>query len=179
MVTRDANPHRGRTCAGNFAAHQPSRARKVALSSAARAQSGRLVSVGRRSVRQSAPRKQTDLSLDRLLDLPLVPRHGARVVRERRDGRDHESRVREHQSRSRRAAGRRSRLHDVCAGDDGRRRLADECLADAEPATVCRWNVFSAGRSIWSAGFQKGSRRNRGGLETESREDCGAGKEDR
>ena len=29
-------------------------------------------------------RRQADLPVDRLLDVPLVPRHGARVVRERR-----------------------------------------------------------------------------------------------
>ena len=47
-------------------------------------ESRRLVSLERRSVREGARGGQADLSLDRLLDLPLVPRDGARVVRERR-----------------------------------------------------------------------------------------------
>ena len=32
---------------------------------------------GAKKLRESAQGKQTDLSLDRLFDLPLVPRHGA------------------------------------------------------------------------------------------------------
>ena len=81
-------------------------------------------------------RGQADLSVDRLLDVPLVPRDGARVVRGRRRSptvlnRDFVS----DQGRSRRAAGRRSRLHDVRAGDDRRRRLADERVAHAGAAS--------------------------------------------
>ena len=40
---------------------------------------------GERGVRGGAPQRQADLPVDRLLDLPLVPRDGARVVRGRRD----------------------------------------------------------------------------------------------
>ena len=134
--------------------------------------------MGRRSVRQSAPRKQTDLSFDRLFDLSLVPRHGARVVRERCDCRDHESRIREHQSRSRRTARCRSGLHDVCASNDRRRRLADECLAHAGSETVCRRDLFSAGRSLRSACFSKSSRADCSRLETGPRKNCRAGIED-
>ena len=57
-----------------------------------------------------------------------------------------QSRFRVHQSRSRGAAGRRSRLHDVRPGDDRRRRLADERLADARSEAVFRRHVFSARR---------------------------------
>ena len=64
---------------------QSSRARAQSVSSAAREQSGGLVPVGRRGVRAGAARREADLSVDRLLDLPLVPRDGARVVRGRRD----------------------------------------------------------------------------------------------
>ena len=46
-----------------------------------------------------------------------------------------ESRFRLDQGRSRGAAGRRSRVHDVRAGDDRRRRLADERVADAGSAS--------------------------------------------
>ena len=52
---------------------------------AARGQSRGLVSVGRGGVcRGARPRDEADLPVDRLLDLPLVPRDGARVVRGRR-----------------------------------------------------------------------------------------------
>ena len=47
-------------------------------------QSRRLVSMARRGVREGARGRQADLPVHRLLDLPLVPRDGARVVRERR-----------------------------------------------------------------------------------------------
>ena len=46
----------------------------------ARAQPGRLVSVGPGGARAGAQRGSADLPLDRLLGLPLVPRHGARVA---------------------------------------------------------------------------------------------------
>ena len=48
------------------------------------------------------------------------------------------------QGRSRGAARRRSRLHDVRAGDDRIRRLADERVADAGSQAVLRRHVFSA-----------------------------------
>ena len=35
---------------------------------------------GTGGVRKSAPGKQADLPLDRLLDVPLVPCHGARII---------------------------------------------------------------------------------------------------
>ena len=43
---------------------------------------------------------------------------------------------REHQSRSRGTARCRSRLHDFRAGNDRRRRLADECLAHAGSSSL-------------------------------------------
>ena len=55
------------------------------------------------------------------------------------------------QARSRRTAGRRSRLHDVRAGDDRRRRLADERVADAGSQAVLRRNVFSADEPVGTA----------------------------
>ena len=63
------------------------------------------------------------------------------------------ARLRQHQSRSRRAAGCRSRLHDLRAGDDRRRRLADERLAHAGSEAVCRRHLFSAGGSLRAAGL--------------------------
>ena len=59
------------------------------------------------------------------------------------DRRGAQPRLRLDQGRSRGAAGRRSRLHDVRAGDDGLGRLADERLADARPASR-----FSAARTF-------------------------------
>ncbi len=116
---------------GRAEVYQSPRAGKIALPPAARAQSGRLVSVGRGGFRESAEREQADLPLRRLFHLPLVPRDGARELRERGDRAVAERQFCQHQSRSRRAARHRRRLHDVCAGYDRQRRLADERLAHA------------------------------------------------
>ena len=55
------------------------------------------------------------------------------------------------QGRSRRAARRGPRLHDVRAGDDRIRRLADERLADAVARAVLRRHVLSAGVEVGKA----------------------------
>ncbi len=77
------------------------------LSAAACLQPGAVASLGRGGVRAGAQAGQADLSVDRLLDLPLVPRDGARVLRERRDRRDHEQPFHQHQGRPRRTPGHR------------------------------------------------------------------------
>ena len=66
---------------------ESSGARAQPVSAAARRQSGRLVSVGDEAFDDGGAPGQADLPVDRLLDLPLVPRDGARVVRERRRSR--------------------------------------------------------------------------------------------
>ena len=55
-------------------------------------------------------------------------------------------RLRVDQGRSRGAAGRRSRLHGVRAGDDRLRRLADDGLSDAGSEAVLRRHLLSARR---------------------------------
>ena len=72
---------------------------------------GRLVPVGRGGVRARPRGGQADPALDRLRRLPLVPRHGARVVRGRDDGGADERALRQRQGRSRGAARRRRALH--------------------------------------------------------------------
>src|SRR5437762_1975873 len=57
--------------------HQSIDQREEPVSPTARAQPGRLVSVGGRGLRESTPREQAHLSVDRLLHLPLVPRDGS------------------------------------------------------------------------------------------------------
>ncbi len=75
-------------------AHQQVDSGEESISAAARAQSGGLVSLGRGGVRKGPPGGQADLPFHRLLDLPLVPRDGARVVRERADRGDSEPSIR-------------------------------------------------------------------------------------
>ena len=88
----------------------------------------------RRAGAREVPRP-ADLPLDRLRGLPLVPRHGARVVRERGHGPLPQRPLRLRQGRPRGAARPRPDLHGRRPGDDRRRRLADVGLPDARRAT--------------------------------------------
>ena len=74
------------------------------------------------------------------------------------DRRGPQRRVRVDQGRSRGAAGRRSGLHDVRAGDDRRRRLADERVAHARPAAVLRRHLLPAGRPMGPARLSRRAR---------------------
>src|SRR3954468_4401547 len=60
---------------------KPPRLRDIALSAAARREPRGLVSGGVGGVRPRPRRKKAGARLDRLRGLPLVPRHGARVLR--------------------------------------------------------------------------------------------------
>ena len=93
------------------------------------------------------------------------------------DCRDPESRFHLDQGRSRGAPGRRSRLHDVRAGDDRIRRVADERVADARSEAVLRRHVLSAGCALGPAGVSRDSSRDRAGLAAGAREGAGVGGE--
>ena len=140
---------------------QPARRRDQPVPPAARAQSRRLVSLGRRGVRPRPRGGQADPPLDRLLGLSLVPRHGARVVRERGHRGAHERPVRQHQGRSRGTPGRRRRLHAGGAAHDRPRRLAAHGVPDARRAALPRRHLLPARRSARHAGV---SARARGGV---------------
>ena len=80
-----------------------------------------------------------DPAVGRLRRMPLVPRHGPRVVRRRRGGRGDERRVRVHQGRPRGAARHRRRLHERHRRAHRPGRLADDVLPDARrPALLLR-----------------------------------------
>ena len=133
--------------------------------------------MGAGGVRQGARARPADLSVDRLFDVPLVPRDGARVVREPGDRRHPESRFHLDQSRSRRAARRRSRLHDVRAGDDRIGRLADERVADARSEAVLRRHLFPARRAVGQAGISGDPSRDRPRVAAGAREGAAVGRE--
>ncbi len=61
--------------------------------------------------------------------------------------------LRQHQSRPRGAPGCGPSLHDLRAGDDGQRRLADERFSDARTQAVHRRHLLPAGRSLGRPGF--------------------------
>ena len=113
---------------------QPPRRRDQPVPPPARAQPGRLVSVGSRRARRGEAARPADLPVDRLRGLPLVSRDGTRVVRARADGALPERPLRLDQGRSRGAARPRPGLHGGGPVDDRRWRLADVGLPDARRA---------------------------------------------
>ena len=92
-----------------------------------------------------------------LLDLPLVPRHGARVVLGPGDRRAHEPRLRQHQGGSRGAPGPRRDLHGGHPGDDPAGRLAQFALPDPGAAAVLRRHLLPARGSLRPAGIHHGA----------------------
>ena len=88
--------------------------------------------------------------------LPLVPRHGARVLRGRRDRRAHERALRVRQGRPRGAPRRRRALHGRRAGHDRPRRLAAERLPHARAGAVLRRHLLPARAAPW--GCRAGAR---------------------
>ena len=80
------------------------------------------------------------------------------------DRRRAQPRLRLDQGRSRGAAGRRSRLHDVRAGDDRVRRLADERVADADAEAVLRRHLLPADVAMGTAGLRRDPRGDRARL---------------
>ena len=123
--------------------NQPRR-RDLPVPPAARRQPRRLVRVGGRGVRARAGRGQAAARVGRLQLVPLVPRDGTRVVRERRDGRAHERALRERQGRPRGAARRRRRDDGRRGRHDGLGRLADDGVHDARREAVLRGHVLPA-----------------------------------
>ena len=92
---------------------EPSRLRDQPLSSPARGQSGRLVPVGEEALERARAREPAHPLVHRLLRLPLVPRHGPRVVRGRGDGGSDEHPLRQHQGGPRGAPRSRQDLPGV------------------------------------------------------------------
>ena len=90
---------------------------------------------GPEALERARARGPADPALGRLQRLPLVPRDGARVVRERGDGGADERALRQRQGRPRGAARRRRALHGRDRLDDRAGRLADDRLPHARPAS--------------------------------------------
>ena len=100
--------------------------------------------MGRRRLRQGTERGPARAPVRRLLGVSLVPRHGARVVRESRHRPAHERALREREGGSGGAAGRRSDLHAGRAVHDRPRRLADDRVPHARRRPVLRRDVLSS-----------------------------------
>ena len=110
--------------------------------------------------------RQARAAVDRLFGLPLVPRHGARILRGRRHRVAHERAVREHQGRSRRAARHRQDLPVRAPGAHAaRRRLAAHDVPDARrPEAVLRRHLFSRQGALRHAGVLHAAQARRGVL---------------
>ena len=104
-----------------------------------------------------------DPALDRLRRLPLVPRDGARIVRERRHRQADERALRQREGRSRGAAGHRPHLHDGASRDGRAGRLADDHVPRSRRPADLRRHLLAAraalGPSLVPAGAGIGRRR--------------------
>src|SRR4026209_410968 len=135
------------------APREPPRLGDEPLPPAACPQPGGLVSVGPRGLRAGPARRQAGPALGRLLGLPLVSRHGARVVRERRDRRADESPRRLDQGGPRGAPGRGPALHAGGAVHDWPRRLAYDRVPDPGRRALLRRHLLPAGGPPRHAGL--------------------------
>ena len=139
----------------SFHAQSPRR-RDQSVPAAACEQPGRLVPVGARCAGAGEAPRSPDLPVDRLRGVPLVPRHGARVVRGRSDGRGAEQPVRLGQGGPRGAAGPRPGLHGRGPVDDRQRRLADERVPD--PRRPARSTAGPTSRTNRATGCRRSGR---------------------
>src|SRR5262245_29702866 len=126
---------------------------------AARGQPGRLVPVGRRGARASPGGGPADPALDRLQRLPLVSRHGPRVVRGPGDRGSHERALRQREGGPRGAARPRRDLHGCRPRDDRQRRLADDRLPHAGGRALLRRHLLPARAEARAAELSPAPRR--------------------
>ena len=110
----------------------------------ARRQPGRLVPVGRGRLRRGPTPRRPHPAQRGLLVVPLVPRHGPRVVRGRRHRRAGEPPLREREGRPRGAARRRRHLHGRGAGHDRPRRVAHDGVPRPRRPPVLRRHLLPA-----------------------------------
>ena len=107
---------------------------------------------------------QADPALGRLRRLPLVPRHGARELREPGGRGGDEPRLRQRQGRPRGAAGHRRHL-PARAGADGRAgRLAAHHVPDARGRAFLGRYLLPARAALRPAGLPAGAGADRGAL---------------
>ncbi len=126
--------------------------------------------MGVRGLGQGERRGQADLPQHRLLLVPLVPRHGAGVVRRRADRRLPQRALRKHQGRSGGAARPRRHLHGRRAGAH-RAAGAGRSASGSTPdwGAVLRRHLLPPGRSTGHALFPPGPRSHRPGMERPAR----------
>ncbi len=135
-----------------------------------------LVSLGPRGVREGEGREEADLPVGRLQLVLLVPRHGARELRGRRDRPVPQRAFRLHQGGPRGTPGRRPDLHDRAPGDRAGRRVADVDVPDARRPPVLRRDVPAAPRSRRIDRVPDAGRRDRQGLDRRSGRDRQGGR---
>ena len=119
---------------------------------------------GAGGVRGGAAPQRAGAAQRRVRRVPLVPRHGARVVRGRGDRGVHERALRQHQGRPRGAARRRRGLHAGDHRDDRARRLADDLRARPRRQPVLRRHLLPRPAAARPAVVPPGAAGDRRGL---------------
>ena len=143
---------------------QPPSPRDQPVPAAARPQPRGLVSVGRGGAGAGARPRPADPAVDRLLRVPLVPRHGTRVVRGRRHRARDERALRPGEDRPRGTARPRRGLHAGGRPPDRPRRLADDGVRDARGRAVLGRHLLPARAAARDAVVPAGARGRRRGV---------------
>ncbi|CAM5572144.1 hypothetical protein SFIMM107S_05923 [Streptomyces griseus] len=142
---------------------QPTCADHLAVSPPARRQPRRLVALVARGVRGGQEAGCARAAQCRVRQLPLVSRHGARVVRGRDRGRLSQRALRAREGRPGGAARRRRRLHGGRAGGHRARGVADDRLSHPGRRTLLLRDLLPARGparlALLSAGAGRGHRR--------------------
>ena len=149
--------HRHTERLDNLQRAEPPGHRDQSLPAAAPRQPRRLVGVGAGGVRGRGRTRRPGVPLGGLLRVPLVPRHGPRVVRGRRGVAGPQRGVRRGEGRPRGAPRRRRRLHGRDPGADRSGRLADDRADDPGSRAVLLWDLLPQGAA--AAGARRGLRR--------------------
>ena len=143
---------------------EPPRDVDIALPVAASGQSGGLAGVVAGGVRGGGTARCPRVAVRRLRRLPLVSRHGARVVRGRGDRHRDERQLRQREGRPGRATRRRRGLHGSHPGHDRARRLADDRVLHARRGALLLRHLLPAAAAARHAVVRPGARRRRRGL---------------
>ena len=121
---------------------EPARWRDQPLPAPAPRQPGGLAPLGSRGVRGGRRAGPASAPVGRLLELPLVPCDGPRVLRGSRHRGHHEPTVREREGGPRGAPRRGRHLHGLGAGHDRPGRLAHDRVSHRRRSALLRWDVL-------------------------------------
>ncbi len=143
---------------------QPAGRLRQRLPALGAASAGPVASLGRGGLCPGQGRRQAHSARHRRGLVPLVPRHGSRVLRESGDRPAHQRAFCRRQGRSRRAARCGRALPGCGLGHQRPGRLAADGLSHSRWPALLRRHLLSARRPLWPAGLSARARGHGPGL---------------